>query len=119
MPKETARGRRKPASKRARQPGRKAAQTATQATNHLTEADLAKIRAVVGEVVADAGGPELIDMNGVSKLTSLSHSSIRRLVRDDEFPKPIQLTDGRKAWIRSEVVAWSRDRIASWRAGAA
>jgi len=114
MESKTARGRRKPASKRARQPGRKAAQTATQVTTQLTEAALAQIRGVVGEVLAEHDDdPILIGVDTVCKLTSMSASTIRRLVGKGEFPKPIQLPGNRQAWVKSRVLAWNRGRIAA------
>ncbi len=43
--------------------------------------------------------------------TSLSRSTIYRLVSDGTFPKPIAL-GARVAWLESEIVAWQEARIA-------
>jgi predicted DNA-binding transcriptional regulator AlpA len=43
----------------------------------------------------------------------LSQSSRWRMERRGDFPKRIQLTTGRTAYIRSEIEAWKRERIAA------
>ena len=47
----------------------------------------------------------------VSELTSLSRTSLWRLRRADEFPKPVQLTARRVAYRASDVDAWIRSKM--------
>lgn len=54
----------------------------------------------------------LVDANEVRRLTSLSRTTIWKLVLENQFPKPIQLTPSRKAWRRSLVLAWITAREA-------
>ncbi len=56
--------------------------------------------------------PQLIyaDLPTVAALVSLSPASIQKLVRDDEFPKPRQLSGRRVAWLVREVNEWAEAR---------
>jgi predicted DNA-binding transcriptional regulator AlpA len=55
----------------------------------------------------------------------ISESTIRRLVAQGAFPKPITLSRNRRgqaariAWVYDELVTWVRDRIAADRGAAA
>lgn len=49
----------------------------------------------------------------VMKRTSLSRSSLARLARDGEFPRPFPLSARRVGWSEYEVTAW----IAKQKAG--
>ena len=51
----------------------------------------------------------LLPMREVTGLTSLSASSIRRLSREDKFPRPVQVTESRVAWLEAEVNKWIED----------
>jgi predicted DNA-binding transcriptional regulator AlpA len=59
-----------------------------------------------------AGGPSniagdrLISKKEVTRLTSLSGTTIWRLARAGQFPAPIQLSRGRVAFLQSQVTAW-------------
>jgi prophage regulatory protein len=57
----------------------------------------------------------LLSFKDVSSRTSLSRSTIYRLLDEETFPKPIYLGT-RRAFIESEVTAWIEDRIAESRA---
>jgi prophage regulatory protein len=48
----------------------------------------------------------LINGSAVQEITSLSRSTIWRLVRTGEFPAAIVLTAGRKAWDADAVERW-------------
>jgi prophage regulatory protein len=55
-------------------------------------------------------------MNGVTRVTGLSESTIRRKVRENTFPKPVPLSekDGEVTawgWVDQEVDAWCSGRI--------
>lgn len=50
------------------------------------------------------------DIDAVCKVISLSATQIRRMVRAGDFPAPIPVTDGRKAWIAAEGHFWNWQR---------
>jgi prophage regulatory protein len=50
--------------------------------------------------------PRLIEWPELRQLIPLSRSTIWRLVRDGDFPAPIQISRGRVAWLESEVLEW-------------
>lgn len=55
-------------------------------------------------------GDCLLSITQVMAKTSLSRSTIYRMVDADKFPKPVQVTDGRVAWWLSEVDDWTHAR---------
>lgn len=55
--------------------------------------------------------PQLISMNQACELTSLSRTSINRLRAANDFPKAVQVSDTKIAFVRSEVHAWVNERI--------
>lgn len=57
--------------------------------------------------------PVYADLKGVSQLTTLCVSTIQKLVRADQFPKPRLLSGRRVAWLVREVVEWAEARPAS------
>ncbi|NVE93387.1 helix-turn-helix transcriptional regulator [Altererythrobacter lutimaris] len=56
---------------------------------------------------------QLLSPKGVCELTSLSRSTIDRLVAAKKFPEPIRITSRRLAYNAAEVEAWLQDRIAA------
>ena len=48
----------------------------------------------------------LLSLKGVIEITSLSKSSIYRLVRGGQFPKPQRITVGRVAWRDDVISQW-------------
>ncbi len=48
----------------------------------------------------------LLCKSEVVSLTSLSYTSIWRLMRAGKFPKSIRISPGRVAWRASEIEAW-------------
>lgn len=48
----------------------------------------------------------LVSMNQVMEITTLSRRTLLNLEARGEFPGRVQITEGRKAWYLSEVVAW-------------
>lgn len=42
----------------------------------------------------------------VTALTTLHRTQIARLVKAGKFPKPIYISDRRKAWLEHEVATW-------------
>ena len=49
---------------------------------------------------------QLLSSKQVSMRVSLSISQIRRLVRKNQFPKPIKISAGRNGWLESDIEAW-------------
>lgn len=54
----------------------------------------------------------LIPRTEVKRLTSLSSTTIWRLMRQQKFPAPVELSPGRVAWRESEIRRWIADRCA-------
>jgi prophage regulatory protein len=57
--------------------------------------------------------PIYLDLQAVSDALSLSEASVKRLVREDKFPKPRMLSGRRVAWLTNEVEAWAQGRPVS------
>ncbi len=49
---------------------------------------------------------QLLGLKGVLELTSLSKSTVYRLVRAGVFPKPQRITIGRVAWREDVISEW-------------
>jgi predicted DNA-binding transcriptional regulator AlpA len=56
-----------------------------------------------------------LSYRGVRELTSLSESTIRRLVREGKLPEPAEVTPGRKVFDKSAVEDAMANLIASRR----
>tara|TARA_R100000365_G_C2741560_1_gene70222 strand:- start:1465 stop:1701 length:237 start_codon:yes stop_codon:yes gene_type:complete len=50
--------------------------------------------------------PVFLAANEVVRRTSLSRTTIDRMVKEREFPRPVPIGATRKAWIEEEVTAW-------------
>ena len=58
----------------------------------------------------------LLDLAAVKRLTSLSRSSIDKLMEADRFPRSVRIPGiRRKAWSRAAVVGWLNARVADRR----
>ncbi|WP_461431947.1 helix-turn-helix transcriptional regulator [Hoeflea alexandrii] len=57
--------------------------------------------------------PALVSLRDVCSMTSLSRTAINQRRAAGIFPQPVPLGDRRIAFVRSEVEAWIRERIAS------
>ena len=61
--------------------------------------------------------PQLLSIKDVSKYTGLSRSTIYELINeksdryDPGFPKRVQLTTGRVAWVADEISQWIESKI--------
>lgn len=55
----------------------------------------------------------LISHDDAQEIDQLSRSQRERLIHGDLYPKPVRVTAGRIAFVREEVEAWVRDRIAA------
>lgn len=54
---------------------------------------------------------KLLSMAQVTAATTLSSTSIYRLVKSGAFPQPLKLQDRTVAWVEEEVSAWIEKRI--------
>ncbi|WP_370674223.1 helix-turn-helix transcriptional regulator [Pleomorphomonas sp. PLEO] len=61
---------------------------------------------------AIAVAPTLLSMKQASTMTTLSVSSIKRMMAAGTFPKPVRLGESRIAFVDAEIHAWVRARIA-------
>lgn len=64
------------------------------------------------ELVKRLKGAKFVNLKQVKERTTLSHSSIYRLMAKNKFPHSINLIGRRIAWIESEVQEWIDDKIA-------
>jgi predicted DNA-binding transcriptional regulator AlpA len=62
--------------------------------------------------VSASGGEALLDARMVRHLIGdVSNATLYRMLANRQFPQPIAVTPGRKAWPMSVVQAWIKDRI--------
>ncbi|MEX3968682.1 helix-turn-helix transcriptional regulator [Paraburkholderia sp. EG286B] len=57
--------------------------------------------------------PLYLDLPAVAATVSLSETSVQKLVRENQFPKPRMLSGRRVAWLTREVEAWAEERPVS------
>lgn len=62
--------------------------------------------------MADKEKPRLMNPKEASEATSLSRTLLTLMAAEGQFPKPVQLTERRIAFVRDEVEAWIDERIA-------
>ncbi|PRA75806.1 transcriptional regulator [Ochrobactrum sp. MYb29] len=56
--------------------------------------------------------PPLISLTNVTEATTMSRFLVMALVKEDRFPKPVQLTGQKRiAFVRKEVMEWIESRI--------
>jgi len=53
---------------------------------------------------------QVIKLNEVKKLTTLSTASIYRQIKDKSFPKQIKLGERSSAWFYEEIIQWLEDK---------
>lgn len=61
----------------------------------------------------------LLSIKDVCARVSLARSTVYRLADEGKFPRPVEITPGRVAWVEAEVADWIRARIAAGRKSAA
>ena len=54
-----------------------------------------------------------LDLPGLAEALSISESTVKRLVRQEGFPKPRELSGRRVGWLVREVVEWCESRPVS------
>ena len=57
--------------------------------------------------------PLYVDLPNVAELVALGETTIQRMVREDAFPKPRQLSGRRVGWLVREVEDWAEQRPVS------
>src|SRR5437868_11904070 len=85
------------------------------ALSNLTErlVDLGASGGSLGQLIkaTEDLGPILISPKLASELTSLHHRTLKRRQAEGRFPKSIPLSDGRIAYVLSDVFAWNAARV--------
>ena len=54
---------------------------------------------------------QFIRLNKVKEITSLSKSSIYRLISEGDFPKQIQIGKRSVVWVRSDISNWINQKL--------
>lgn len=54
--------------------------------------------------------PLYLDLRTVAATVSLSETSIQKLVRENQFPKPRMLSGRHVAWLTREIEKWAEKR---------
>lgn len=54
----------------------------------------------------------LLGIKDVKSKVSLAQSTIYKMMANEEFPKPVQLTSNRVGWVEAEIDAWLEQRVA-------
>lgn len=65
------------------------------------------------EKAANDNKPRLMNPKEAAEATSLSRTLLTLMAAEGQFPKPVQLTERRIAFVRAEVEAWLDQRIAA------
>ena len=55
----------------------------------------------------------LLRIRGIERYTGLSRSTLYRLIRAGDFPRPVRLTRATSAWVVAEVDRWLDQRLAT------
>ncbi|MET3824564.1 prophage regulatory protein [Sphingomonas sp. PvP055] len=56
---------------------------------------------------------KFLTASDVAGMTSLSRATIDRKVKTGDFPKPISISERRKAWPADCVLAWMAEKVAA------
>lgn len=51
--------------------------------------------------------PILVNLAGAAALCSVSESLIEKLVRNGQFPRPLQVSKGAVRFLRRDILAWA------------
>lgn len=57
--------------------------------------------------------PAYLDIAGACSFVALGESTLQKLVRENKFPKPRELSDRRVAWLVRELEEWAESRPVS------
>jgi prophage regulatory protein len=50
--------------------------------------------------------PRLLPWPQLQQRIPLSRTTVWRRIRDGRFPRPLQISPGRVAWVEAEIVTW-------------
>lgn len=56
-------------------------------------------------------GERFIRLDELISKTGLGRSTIYRMIDKGEFPKPINITSNKVAWLQSEVTEWMKSKV--------
>lgn len=57
--------------------------------------------------------PIYLELEAVAGAVALAASTVQRLIRENAFPKPRQLSGRRVAWLVREIEEWAEARVVS------
>lgn len=57
--------------------------------------------------------PLYVDLPTVASIVALSETSVQKLVREEQFPKPRAVSSRRVAWLVREIEEWAEARPVS------
>lgn len=66
----------------------------------------------------DSGLRKFLRRPDVEAATGLPTATLYSLMQKGAFPRPINITPGRVAWLESDVIAWQAERMADAKARA-
>ena len=53
----------------------------------------------------------ILSAKEVAEKTSFSTGYLRRLAKENKFPKPVQISENRSGWLEEDVLKWIESRI--------
>lgn len=56
---------------------------------------------------------QFMKLNEVIRITSLSRTTIYRLISEGEFPKQVSLGGRSVAWVESEINEWMEEKVSN------
>ena len=59
----------------------------------------------------------ILSAKEVAEKTSFSTGHLRRLAKENKFPKPVQISENRSGWLEEDVNKWIENRIRAHRYG--
>ena len=59
----------------------------------------------------------MLSAKEVAEKTSFSTGHLRRLAKENKFPKPVQISENRSGWLEEDVNKWIEGRIREHRNG--
>ena len=57
----------------------------------------------------------ILSAKEVAEKTSFSTGHLRRLAKENKFPKPVQMSESRSGWLEEDVNKWIESRIRAHR----
>ena len=49
---------------------------------------------------------KILKAKEVAEITSFSTAHLRRLAKENKFPKPVQISENRSGWVEEDVNKW-------------